>query len=148
MPKAKASSLSNLDQQIYAITQDIRARYTALKQELDGLSDTYHRLTNKVLTSGTANGGTKGKASPNATAVPKTSKKRIRLPGVDAAWITTHLTKKPATLKQLQDLAAKEGKSGLSVMNVLRDSKTKFKATAGEKVEGKKGKAPQVWGVK
>jgi hypothetical protein len=145
-PKSKAAS--HIDQKFNDLADLIRNRYNELKTEMDDLLKTLERAAEKPSTAKIMNAKSGGGAAVNAaTATPK-AKKRIRLPGVDVEWIAAHLNKKPHTLKQLQDVAEKEGKSPLSVMNMLRENKAKFKASEGTKEKGQKGKAPQVWTVK
>lgn len=77
----------------------------------------------------------------------KRAGKRTRKQGVSAEWVESHL-KSPMTLRQLQERAEKAGLSALSVMAVLKKEKSKFKAAEGERKQGVKGKAPQVWSLR
>lgn len=146
-------NVADLDQQIASIGQTIQIRYVELKNELDTLAERYFRITGRQVGTNGSNG--RSKAEPSATvsgagiSVTKTKagKKRRRKQGVDVAWIEENLSK-PMTVKQLQDVAEKGGRSGLSVMNVLRAHKGKFKTSPGQKKEGVKGVPAQLYSLK
>jgi hypothetical protein len=143
MPRPAGSRNVSLDQQIDAITNKIKQRMDSLQQEIDSkqrelehLSDRYAQLT------GAAPAGRRRPRNigPNG--------KRIRRLGVNVEWIGQQLSNKPMTLKQLQDLALRTGRSALSVMTVLRANQSKFKSTGGSKDPHQRGRAAQVWSTK
>jgi hypothetical protein len=141
---ARLSTNGNLDQQINAIAQKIKQRMDALQQEigdkqreLDHLAGKYRQLTGRSVGGGGARVGRAGRGG-----------KRIRRLGVDVGWINGQLSKQPMTLKQLQDVALREGRSALSVMNVLRANKNKFKSSEGSKDPSQRGRAAQKWSAK
>jgi hypothetical protein len=144
----------SLAEQIAAVTQGIQVRYTELKGEIDQLSDQYFRLTGQHLNrAGVRRPGRPraAVAAPVAAAAPgrtKSGKKRIRREGVNLAWLQENLGKQAMTLQQLQGVAQKEGRSALSVMNVLRANKGKFKSQAGEKKAGVKGVPANIYSLK
>ena len=131
-------NVPSLDQQIDSIGEAIQARHAELNNELNTLSETYTRITGHPLGTSSSNGRDNSElktAVPTTTAsVTKTKarKKRLRKEGVSLAWIQENLGK-PMTVKQLQAVAEKGGRSGLSVMNVLRANKNKFKTSPGQK---------------
>lgn len=153
MARPKGSrNVVDLDAAIGSIAQKIKDRASALKQEIESrqeqlgeLAEKYERLTGTGLgiagVSGRrGGGGGGGNVGPNG--------KRLRRLGVDVEWISSHLSKEPMTLKQLQAVAEREGRSSLSVMNVLRTNKNKFKSAEGDKEPGVRGRAAQVWSAK
>src|SRR6266700_2711902 len=150
MRKAGAH-IADLDRRIAELVEQIKDRYAVLKRETDHLADQYQRLTGASLANARVNGATRATGgAPAATAAtpvkPATrGKKRTRRPGVDAEWIADQLKSASMTLKQLQDVAAQQGRSELSVMNVLRANKPKFKSERGEKRERVKGVPALIW---
>lgn len=139
MPRPRTDLASAVDQQIQSLAKQVLDRIETLRGEVARLSDQYERLT--------------GSPPPGARdrrrgASAGSNGKRQRLPGVDVEWIGAHLRAKPMTLKQLQDVAEREGRSSLSVMNVLRVNKNKFKSSEGTKDPGVRGRAAMVWAVK
>ena len=137
-----AREQSDFDDQIKAIMQQVKERMNALQKEIDAkqreldhLSGRYAQLT------GTA-------PAPRGRPASGRAGKRIRRLGVDVNWIGQQLANKPMTLRQLQDLALRSGRSALSVMNVLRMNKNRFKASEGSKDPSQRGRAATLWSAK
>ena len=150
-PRGSRNAL-NLDQAIQSIAAQIRSRVGELKQEiqlkqdeLDRLSATYQQITGGKVGGGAGGRGGRGVGRPAGAG---RGGKRIRRQGVDVKWISNALSKQPMTLRQLQSVAEREGRSALSVMNVLRANQKQFKASEGEKDPGVRGRAAQVWSTK
>jgi hypothetical protein len=115
----------------------------AVDKQLHALWGSFESVGNRLRKAFGMNGSDKAEGKPAG----KAKAKRQRLPGVDLAWVESNL-KGSMTLRQLQEKATKDERSALSVAAVLKKNKGKFKAEAGEKKAGVKGKAPQVWSVK
>lgn len=151
-----STDLSDLDQRISELTQQVRERFTALKQqvtaqqkEMERLSEQHERLAGKPLLGG-MNGSAAPKPGPKAAsgAKPGRKGKRTRKPSPSIEWLQETLAKRGMTIKQLQEAAEEAGLSGLRIPALLKEGKSKFKSEAGQKEEGRKGKAAAVWGVK
>jgi uncharacterized coiled-coil protein SlyX len=145
------TDLSDLDERISELSQQVKERFSTLKQqvsaqqrEMERLSEQHERLTGKALLQ--LNGSEGPKAGPKAAS--KRKGKRTRLPSPTVDWLQETLAKKGMTVKQLQEKAAEDNLSGLKIAALLKEGKSKFKAEAGKKDEGKKGKPAMVWGVK
>jgi hypothetical protein len=134
----------SLDREIDRLVQKIKMRVDSLRDEIDarekelrGLEAQLGRLTGN---SASARRGDVGRTARGS--------KRIRRLGVDVPWIESHLRIRPQTLKQLQSTALSEGRSALSVMNVLRLNQAKFKSSEGTKDSHQRGRAAHVWSAK
>ena len=158
-----SNDLSDLDQRISELTQQVRERFAALKQEvssgqreMEKLSEQHDALTGKSLLGdlisprrGRGPSGASGSDAPKTRGRGRRGRRKgTRKPSPTVEWLQETLGKKGMTVKQLQEAANEADLSGLKIAVMLKENKGKFKSEAGTKEEGKKGKAAAVWGVK
>lgn len=154
------SLLADVDQQMEKLAQRIKDRFAQVKreagnlqQEMETLSQHHERLTGKGLLNG-LNGSRAArpgpKPGPRAASGAKGNRggKRTRKPSPSVEWLQEQVSKRGMTVKQLQRAAEADNLSGIRIPALLKENKAKFKAEAGTKEEGVKGKAAMVWGIK
>ena len=161
MAKAKAtklpiSLLADVDVQMDKLAQRIKDRFSLVKREagnlqkeMEALSQHHERLTGKALLTD-LNGSQAAKPGPRAATAAKRGRggKRTRKPSPSVEWLQEQVSKRGMTVKQLQEAAEADNLSGIRIPALLKENKAKFKAEAGTKEAGVKGKPAMVWGVK
>lgn len=129
------------------LSREISGTEDRLKQ-LYALRDAQESLEKQLRT--ILNGNGRARSHSNAVATGESPKRkrrrRTRKQGVTTEWLAETLSKKPMTVKQLQQAADKDGLSGLRIAALLKDGK--FKSVAGEKPKGVKGKPAALWSAR
>lgn len=153
---SSTAGLSDLDQLIGDLGQQIRERFSALRQEVSAgqkelrhLSEQHERLAGKALLDLNGHPSAKpGRKANGAAPRTRTKGKRTRKTGVTTEWLQESLSKRGMTVKQLQEMAEQAGLSGLRIPAMLKESRGKFKSEPGEAKPGVKGIPGAVWGVR
>ena len=149
-PAAPSTHLSDLEEHIARITQQVKERFGTLKheaqslhREMERLSEQHQRLTGKALLATESNGTERGGRSAGTRT--EGNRSRTRKPSPTVEWLQETLSKRGMTVRQLQD-AADAGYSGIRIAAMLKEHKTKFRSEPGKKEEKQKGVPAAVWG--
>lgn len=129
------------------LSREISSTEGRLKQ-LYALRDAQQSLDMRLqaILNGNGKAGSHSNGAMEDTGPKRKRRRRTRKTGVTAEWLTDTLSKKPMTVKQLQQAADKADLSGLRIAAMLKEGK--FKSAAGEKPKGVKGKPAALWSAK
>lgn len=152
---ATAGDLSELDQRIAELTQQVKERFGTLRheaqsiqRELERLSQRHEQLTGKALLAAVGGNGEEAAGSRGVRGPARRPRKRTRKPSPTVEWLQEALAKRGMTVKQIQEAADSAGYSGLRVAAMLKENKNKFKSEPGKKEDKQKGVPAAIWGVK